>query len=62
MNIYNTIENTENEYNVLLAIDPLTIACSGLSIAAGGVLHFENEKVPTKQLQKISENDKILTY
>ena len=43
----NTIENTENKYNILLAVDPLTIAMSGLAIAAGGVLHFETEMVTT---------------
>ena len=36
----NIIENTENEYNIILAIDPITIAMSGLAIAAGGLLHF----------------------
>lgn len=44
----NTIENTENKYNIMIAIDPITIACSGLAIAAGGVLNFENgEQVAT---------------
>jgi len=52
----NTIENTENEFNILLAIDPITIACSGLSIAAGGVLHFENEKVPAIMVDHIYLN------
>ena len=49
----NIIENTENKYNIMIAIDPIaidpiTIACSGLTIAAGGVLNFENgEQVAT---------------
>lgn len=43
----NIIENTENEYNILLAIDPITIACYGLSVAAGGVLNFEDAQVTT---------------
>ena len=41
----NIIENTENEYNIILAIDPITIAMSGLAIAAGGLLHFEHEQI-----------------
>ena len=41
----NLIEETENEYNILLTIDDITIACSGLAIAAGGVLYFEDKQV-----------------
>lgn len=41
----NMIEETENEYNMLLTIDDITIACSGLAIAAGGVLYFEDKQV-----------------
>lgn len=43
----NVINNNENEYNILLGVDNLTLALSGISIAAGGVLHFETEKVTT---------------
>ena len=43
----NIIENTENKYNILIAIDPITIACQGLAVAAGGMLHFEHEKIAT---------------
>ena len=41
----NLIEETENEYNILLTIDDIIIACSGLAIAAGGVLYFEDKQV-----------------
>ncbi len=45
--IDNTIMHTENKYNVLLAIDPISISMAGLAIAAGGVLNFETEQVTT---------------
>ena len=43
----NTIDHTENEYDILLGVDNLTLAMSGICIAAGGVLHFETEQVTT---------------
>ena len=39
----NIINNTENEYNITLAVDPITMMMSGLGgVAVGGVLHYEN--------------------
>ena len=50
------IDHTENEYDILLAIDPMVLSITGLAVAAGGVLHY-----PEKQVTSIIVDDNYLS-
>lgn len=42
----NVIMEDENEYGMILTIDSITVAMSGCSIAAGGILNFGEKQIP----------------
>ena len=43
----NTIMEDENEYGIILTIDSITVAMTGCAIAAGGVLDFGENQIPS---------------
>ena len=43
----NAIMEDENDYGMLLTIDSITVAMTGCSIAAGGILDYGEKQIPT---------------